>query len=264
LHEFVSPGVTRPRIGRDGRLPMAVYAAGFDPTNKRPRVGLLLAGIGMSEADSLAAIKDLPGGVTLAFSPYATKTDRLLAAARLTKHEYLLSIPMEPQGFPLNDPDDRYALMTALPPAENLLRLRAFLSRIDGYTGVTNAFGGMRGERLAGVQDQFEAVLQEVAHRGLLFVDARPGAPFPGIAWGRSVDMTIDDDPVDAGTLDERLDRLSRTALDKGSALGVVSTPRPVTLDRIAAWTNGLIAKGLALAPVSALVRPPATQEAEK
>ena len=71
----------------------------------------------MSEADSLAAIKSLPGGVTLAISPYAGNIDRLLAVARMTEHEYLLSLPMEPQGYPVNDPDDRHALMTSLSPS---------------------------------------------------------------------------------------------------------------------------------------------------
>ena len=66
----------------------------------RPRVGILIAGIGMSEADSLSAIKDLPGGVTLAISPYASNIGHLLEVARMTEHEYLLSIPMEPQGYP--------------------------------------------------------------------------------------------------------------------------------------------------------------------
>ena len=136
---------------------MAVYAAGFDPTSTRPRVGILIAGIGMSEADSLAAIKDLPAGVTLAISPYASNIGHLLDVARMTEHEYLLSIPMEPQGYPVNDPDDRHALMTSLPPAENLDRLRWVLSRLTGYVGVTNALGQMHGERLAGVPESVRA-----------------------------------------------------------------------------------------------------------
>ena len=258
------PNRKLPRISPDGRPPMAVYAAGFDPTSVRPRVGLLIAGIGMSEADSLAAIKNLPGGVTLAISPYANNLDRLLAVARLTEHEYLVSVPMEPSGFPVNDPDDRRALMTSLPSRENLNRLHWVLSRLAGYVGATNAFGQMRGERLAGVADQFSPVLEEVAHRGLLFVDARPGQPVLPYAWTRSVDMVIDDDPVDAAALDQRLDKLTHTALDKGAALGLVQLPRPVTLARVAAWTNTLAAKGLALAPVSALVLRPTRQEAEK
>jgi uncharacterized protein len=138
---------------------MSAYAAGFDSTTLRPRVGLLVAGIGMSEADSMAAVKILPGGVTLAISPGAGDVGRLLAVARLNQHEYLLSVPMEPLGYPANDPDDRSALMTSLPAAENLNRLLAILGRVTGYVGVTNALGAMRGERLAGVADQFDAVL---------------------------------------------------------------------------------------------------------
>jgi polysaccharide deacetylase 2 family uncharacterized protein YibQ len=36
----------------------------------------------------------------------------------------------------------------------------------------------------------------------------------------------------------------------------------PVTIERIANWANGLTADGLALAPVSALVQPPAAEKA--
>jgi len=250
-----------PRISEDGRAPMATYAAGFDPSNLRPRVGIVIAGIGMDEAESLAAIKDLPEGVTLAISPYAGDVDHLLAAARITEHEYLLSIPMEPDGYPVNDPDDRHALMTSLSPAENLERLRWVLSRLAGYVGVTNALGQMHGERLSDMPGQLDPVLAEVAHRGLLFVDARAGRPLLAGAWNRSVDVQIDADPVDAAAVDQRLNALTRMALEKRSALGLVSAPRPMTLTRVVAWINTLTEKGVALAPVSALVRPPAKQE---
>jgi hypothetical protein len=259
-----TPKAFLPRISIDGRAPMNAYAAGFDSSTLRPRVGILIAGIGMSEADSLAAIKTLPGGITIAVSPDAGDISRLLAAARSNEHEYLLSVPMEPQGYPANDPDDRSALMTSLSPAENLSRLQAILTRLTGYAGVTNALGPLHGERLAGVAGQFDPVLQEVARRGLLFVDARTGQKVLPHAWNRSADIVLDDDPLDAAALDQRLDALTHLALDKGSALGIVSVPRPVTVDRIAAWTNTLASKGLALAPVSALVLPPAKQETGK
>jgi hypothetical protein len=259
-----NPKLLLPRISIDGRAPMSLYAAGFDPSTLRPRVALLIAGIGMSEADSMAAIKTLPNGVTLAVSPYAADLTRLLAAARSNEHEYLLSLPMEPQGYPVNDPDDRTALMTSVSPTENMNRLYATLGRVTGYAGVTSVLGSMRGERLAGIADQFDPVLQDVAARGLFFLDARNNQkPLPFV-WSRSIDMVMDDDPLDAQTLDQRLDALTHIAQVKGSAVGVVSAPRPVTVDRVAAWANALASKGLILAPVSALMRPPAKQDQEK
>jgi uncharacterized protein len=253
-----------PRTAADGRTPMAAYAAGFDSSNLRPKVALVVAGIGMNQADSLAAIKNLPGGVTLAVSPYAGDITNLLAVARLNEHEYLLSLPMEPQSFPLNDPDNRYALMTSLSPTDNMERLWALLARISGYAGVTNAFGPMRGERLSAMEGQFGAVLQDVAHRGLMFVDARTGQGRLPYVWNRSADIVLDDGAFDAAMLDQRLDTLTHLALDKGSALGLVLLPRPVTLERAAAWTNGLMSRGVALAPVSALMLPAAKQEPER
>lgn len=258
------PKLLLPRISIDHRAPMNAYAAGFDTSSLRPRVGILVAGIGPIEADSLAAIKTLPGGVTLAISPYISDISRLLVVARLNEHEYLLSLPMEPQGYPVNDPDDRFALMTALPPADNISRLHALLGRVTGYVGVTDALGSMRGERLLGQPDQFEPVLEDLAARGLLFVDARTNQKRLPYAWNRSADIILDDDPLNAASLDQRLDTLTHLALDKGSALGVVSQPRPVTVERLAAWATTLAPKGLALAPVSTLVLPPAKQDQEK
>ena len=64
-------------------MPMQVYAAGFDSSTRRPRVGLLLAGIGLNQADSEDAIRSLPGGVTLAILALCPESRALLAAARI-------------------------------------------------------------------------------------------------------------------------------------------------------------------------------------
>jgi polysaccharide deacetylase 2 family uncharacterized protein YibQ len=250
-----------PRIAIDGRGSMNVYASGFDASSVRPRVGILIAGIGGSEADSMAAIRDLPRSVTLAITPYAGGLDRMLSAARTAGHEYLLSVPMEPRGFPINDPDDHHALMSSLSPEDNLVRLHWSMAQIAGYAGITTALGQMHGERLSGDPLQLDPVLAEAARRGLLFVDARPGQPGLAQAWNRAVDVLIDEDPVTEASLDAKLRMLSALARDKRSALGLVSVPRPKTLERVAAWSNGLLAEGLSLAPVSALVRPPIDKE---
>ena len=211
-----------PQIAPDGRMPMQVYAAGFDQSTRRPRIGLLLAGVGLNQADSDAAVRALPGAVTLAISPYAANPTKLLSVARIGEHEYLLSLPMEPQGFPLNDPGPQ-AMMANLAPEQNRERLNWALSRIAGYVGTTGALGTTRGERLAAMPDQMNPVLTELAKRGLFYVDARPGAaPLP-IAWGRGVDIVIDE-PATPADIDDKLGQLVRLAREKGSAVGLATS----------------------------------------
>ena len=87
---------------------MQVYAAGFD-TQHAAAAGRPAAGRHRHEqADSEAAIRALPGGVTLAFSPYAQDPSRSCWRRRARPStNTCCRIPMEPQGFPLNDPGDR-------------------------------------------------------------------------------------------------------------------------------------------------------------
>jgi uncharacterized protein len=249
-----------PRIGPDGRTAMRIYAAGFDHGSRLPRVGLLLAGIGPNEAESDAAIRSLPGAVSLAVSPYAANVTKLLATARTTGHEYLIEVPLEPTGFPLNDPGPS-TLLTSLPPAANVENLHWALSRIAGYVGATGVIGTMRGERLAAMTDQMDAVLADLAERGLLYVDPREGRGAVTKAWGRQADLMVDD-PADQAVadrtmIDAKLAELEQRAKDNGSALGLVMQPTPVTVARVAAWSNGLADRGLTLTPVSALALPP-------
>ncbi len=244
-----------PRISADGRQPMQAYAAGFDRSSRRPRIAVLIASMGQGEVDSLHAINVLPGPVSFAITPYGGAVSRVIAAARAAQHEYLVSIPMEPQGFPLNDPGNQ-ALMTGLGRGDNIVRLLWAMSRFGGYVGATGALGDLRGERFAGLSDQMEPVLAQLAQRGLLYVDPRPGQPPPALVWGRVADLIIDD-PVNADAIDARLAELEGIAREHGSALGLAGAPRPVTVDRLAAWSGKLADKGLVLAPVSAIVQAP-------
>ena len=140
------------------------------------------------------------------------------------------------------------------------------LSRVDGYVGAIGVIGTMRGERLAAMTDQMDAVLSELAGRGLLYIDPREerGAKGGAVArtWGRHVELVIDDpadqDVADRAMIDAKLAELEQLARDEGSALGLVMRPTPVAVARIAAWSNGLADRGLALAPASAVVLPPA------
>jgi hypothetical protein len=254
------PGALLPKIGADHRTPMQAYAAPFNAADSRPRVALLMAGIGMNEAESAIAIVNLPAAVSLAVTPYAARLDPQIANARSYGHELLISIPMEPQGFPLNDPGYR-ALLTGASQATNAQLLEWSLIRFTGYVGATGALGDMRGERFAAAADQMAPLLATLADRGLLYIDPRPNAI--SSAWLRNTHATmrgvdeVIDDPAGAAEIDRALAQLEQTARDRGSALGLAGRPSPITIDRINAWAIGLAARGVVLAPVSAVVQTP-------
>ena len=248
------PASRLPVVGPgSGAEPRKIYAGGFDPLDARPRVALMIAGIGLPAANSDDAIQHLPAAVTLAYSPYAAAPN--LSAARARGHELMISVPMEPAGYPLEDAGAQ-SLLTGGAPEDNRRRLEWALSRIEGYAGVTGALGRLRGERFARSGEQMGRMATEIAERGLYYIDPRAGEA-PPAGTTRAIDVVIDDQP-EAASVDAALARLETLAVDHGSALGLVGAPRPVTVDRLAAWAGKLATHGVVLVPVSALFAPPA------
>ena len=242
-----------PRVAADGRVARVVYAAAVPAVGPgEKRVALLLAGFGLSERDSQAALDQLPAAVSFAVSAYSDQSG-LLEAARAGGHELLASIPMEPQGYPLNDEGVR-SMRTGLRPEENRKMLEWALGRTPGAVGATGASDGMMGERFADVSAAIDPALDEIGRRGLLYIDPRPGrAPVrPGLP-ARAVDVVLDEAPGRA-EIEGKLLTLERIAREQGSAIGLAGPLRAVTVERIAAWTKTLAQRGLVLVPVSALV----------
>lgn len=244
-----------PRIGDDGRQPWRVYAKPFDANDARPRVAVVLSALGLSNAATEAAIQGLPGGVTLAFQPYADDLQNWIQLARAAGHEVLLHLPMEPVDYPANDPGPQ-ALFTALTPQQNLARLEWALSRVSGYVGVTNHMGS----RFTTSRSAMKPVIETLKDRGLLYVDTRASARSVGAALATEIgvpralnDRFIDTGSVNRQTIDNHLAEAERIALETGLSV-VIGQPYPVTLERLGVWLSGLEERGIALAPVSAVV----------
>ncbi len=247
-----------PRIAADGRTSMHVYARAYDPADKRPRIAMVVVGFGLSDSQSKSALDLLPPAITVGISPYTHDRTDMPTAARVAGHEFLLTLPMESQGYPLNDSGPR-ALLTGADQSDNDRNLEWALSRIQGEVGVTGASDGLLGERYAAAASQWLGVRDELTARGLLYVDPRPGVPVSGAAV--DVDAVVDD-PPDRDTIDAKLAKLEEQARDRGVAVGLAERVRPVTVERIAAWARGLDGRGIDLVPVSALVHaapPPET-----
>lgn len=244
-----------PRIGPDGREPWKVYARPYDDRDTRPRVAIILSGLGLSSAATEAAIQDLPSEVTLAFQPFADNIQQWIQLSRAAGHEVLLNLPMEPVDFPANDPGPR-ALFVTLSPDENQDRMRWALSRVSGYVGVVNHMGS----RFTTSRDAMQPILAELKARGLLFVDARSAARSVATVLASEMqvprainDRFLDNREVSRGTVDARLAEVERIAKEAGVSIAI-GQAFPVTLERIRAWAATLEGKGIALVPISAVV----------
>jgi uncharacterized protein len=243
-----------PTVGPDGRKPWQVYARPFDRSDRRPRIAVLVTGLGLSGAATEAAINDLPGGVTLGFNPYAPQINDWIERARAAGHEVLLSLAMEPSDYPRVDPGP-HTLLVSLNRQQNLERLQWVLSRVTGYVGVVTSAGS----RFTTSQGDLLPVLDEIKRRGLMFVDSRAtdrsvaGSLAKSIGLPRAVsDVALDQQQVSRDAIDQRLQQLEAQARQSGTALGLGEV-YPVTIERLALWIPGLERKGVALAPVSAV-----------
>jgi polysaccharide deacetylase 2 family uncharacterized protein YibQ len=230
------------------------YRQPFNMADERPRIAVVLTGLGLSDSATEAAINKLPPAVTLSFSPYARGLERWIALARSRGHEVMLDLPMEPATFPNEDPGPQ-GLLIKLSPEENLDRLDWVLSRGSAYVGVAGALGS----RFTASRSAMEPILQDVKARGLIFLDRRTTeeSVIPAVAAELDLPRAINNRSIDERqasrvAIDARLAQIERIALTDGYAVAMAQ-PYPVTLDRLADWATELTARGFVIAPISAL-----------
>jgi polysaccharide deacetylase 2 family uncharacterized protein YibQ len=249
-----------PRIGLDGTKAMTVYAgaAAIAPDKAdRPRIAVVVGGLGISAGTTAEAMAKLPAAVTFAFAPYGGDLGRLASRARGEGHELLLQVPMEPFDYPDNDPGPQ-TLLTTLSPDQNVDRMQWLMSRMQGYVGVANFMGA----RFTATEGALAPVLRETAKRGLLYVDdgSSPRSLASQIAGANSLpfvkaDIAIDVVPTPS-EIDRALVRLEATARENGAAVGM-ATALPVSIDRLSQWAKSVGDRGFVLVPITAIVAKP-------
>jgi hypothetical protein len=244
-----------PRIAADGTPPQRAYAAPA-LANGKPRIAIVISGLGISARMTAAALASLPPQVTLAFAPYASDVQRWVGEARREGHEVLVEVPMEPYDFPDSDPGP-HTLRSGVGEDANTERLVWSLTRFTGYTGVTNLLGG----RLLSDPDSLEPVLTYLSRRGLLFYDngAATHSSAPDVAARTGVSFAQATATIDtietAMEIDRELSELEAAARAHGSASGA-GFVRPITIERVSQWAQGLPGRGFVLVPASAIVLP--------
>ncbi len=241
-----------PVVGASEQRAYKLYARPFAATD-RPKIAIVMTGVGVNARGTEITIRKLPGEVTLAFAPYGRDIETQVDDARLKGHEILLQVPMEPQDYPQSDPGP-HTLRAADDKGENMARLRWLMSRFSGYVGITNFMGA----RLMRDAESYGALLSEFDRRGLLFLDdgSNDGALTKSIAQHlQLVSATADRVADNTGrvSLEQQLKDIEEIARKRGHA--VITIPAlPANIERVAAFVRGLAGRGVVLAPISAIM----------
>ena len=244
-----------PRISEDGRQPWQAYARPFNGSDKRPRLAIIVADLGMSRGVTDAAVSRLPANVTFALDVQSPTIGAWSGRVRQEGHEILLSVPMEPFDFPRSDPGP-HTLLTSISNGENLEKLNWALRQGTGYVGITTTTGSS----FTTNAEKLKLVMQNMHDRGLMVLDARvaPHSAMSDLAHDMHVPVaTVNyriDDNLSPEAIDASFQELEKTARLNGVAVGIVA-PLPIIIDHLQAWLKTLPSQGIALAPVSAVVQ---------
>ena len=243
-----------PVIAPDGRQPWLEYSRGFKRADRKPRIALIISNLGLSDTYTEAALELLPEDITLSFSHVAPRLKNWVRQARQKGHEILLDIPMEPIGFPKNDPG-RATLLTSSNEVENLNRLEHIMKQAGGYVGLL----GTQGTKFMLHSETLLPVLRSIKQRGLIYVDSRSTSRSLGPDLASSIQLPkafnnvfVDKEPSQE-KIKNKLDELERIALERRFAVGIAQ-PLPITIEILSQWTKGLKTKQIALAPITAIV----------
>ena len=244
-----------PKTGEGGLLPRRVYARPA-PKEAGPRIAVVLTGVGVNARGTTDAISRLSGEITLAFSPYGRDLESQVTRARRDGHEILLQIPMEPQDYPENDPGP-HTLRTGAKPKENLDRLHWLMSRFSGYVGVMNFLGG----KLMNSSAELDPLLQDVAKRGLLFVDdgstvrsrISDGAAKTQLPLIRA-DRVVEN--VGAGLSAKAALADAEKLAQRGGRAIVILPALPANIEMLSQWQDDARRRGFVLAPISSMLTP--------
>ena len=235
-----------PIIAADGRTPAQAYARPFQ-SDGRPKIALVIGGLGLNAKTTRQAIEQLPPEITLSFVPYSEGLQGWIDLARANGHEVLLEAPMEPNDYPDNDPGP-YTLMAKAPAKETTERLEWLLSRATGYFGVTNYLGS----KFVATDDAMATFTGDLRARGLAFVDDGSAVQRGGGLPRASADAVVDDE-LAGDAIANQLVRLETAATRNGQAMGS-GFAYPLTLDQVAHWATSLSQRGFQLAPASAVM----------
>jgi polysaccharide deacetylase 2 family uncharacterized protein YibQ len=209
-------------------------------------------GTSLHEARTLAGI-----GVPLTFSIIpGLRSYREVAAFAASKDiEIMIHIPMQSKGWPGQRLESN-GLLVSMTDSEISGHLEEYLRTLPRAAGANNHMGSEFSEH----EDKMRVVLESLQGKGLFFVDSVTSPKSVGVRLARELGMKSGrrnvflDNEQNGSYIRGQLSQAVRLAKKNGAAIAICH-PHPATIQALAAVLPGLAKQGVALVPVSRVVR---------
>jgi uncharacterized protein len=215
-------------------------------------IAIVIDDMGLDRARALRTIA-LPAPLTLSFLPYGRDAPALAVLARQRGHEIMLHMPMQPVGGENPGPQPLSIDLSAM---EIRSRVGAALDRFGDAIGLNNHMGS----RFTAEKRLLIPVMEELAARGLVFLDSRTANASQGLSAADELqvpaavrDVFLDND-LNAEAIARQLVELERLARRRGFAVAI-GHPHDTTIAALSVWLPGLPERGLQAVPISAVIR---------
>jgi len=111
-----------------------IYDNNKNTSIKKPKIAIIVIGLGLSKFSTEKVFK-LSNKITLGFSIYSHNINKWINKAKIKNHDILISLPMEPEDYPISDPGS-LALMSDNLVSDNLKTLKEIIYKADYKYGV--------------------------------------------------------------------------------------------------------------------------------
>jgi hypothetical protein len=232
---FYGPEVAKPERPVEGRIAIVIDDLGYDKQ---------------------MAIRFLRLDAPLSFSvfPFAPHSAAFARKATGEGRDVLLHLPMEPKGYPEQDPG-KGGLLTTMNEEEIISQLEADLTAIPYAKGVNNHMGS----RFTEDSELMRIVLRGIQKRDLFFLDSRTTARTVGFELAKEMGIKTGqrnvflDNDRDVSKIKTQIAELVKLSKKNGGAIGI-GHPHPEMLQALQETIPLFRQNGIEVVPVSTLL----------
>jgi polysaccharide deacetylase 2 family uncharacterized protein YibQ len=219
-----------------------------------PRLAIVIDDMGQ-DLGRARAFLELKIPITPSILPHLPASRAVALLARERGRDYLLHLPMQPQGYPQVNPG-RGALTESMDRAELGRVIAENLESVPGAVGCNNHMGS----RLTELPTPMGWVMAELRERGLYFLDsvtssrsvAARVARESKTAWARR-DVFLDN-VRETGAIGKQIEKAIKRARQTGQAIAI-GHPHRTTLNVLKQWIPKISEAGMEVVPLGELVQ---------